>query len=82
MFYRYASVKDGSYMSVEDLLSFLHNVQNNVEATEEYCQSVIERFEPSEEGKNQLLSLDGMLLYLMLLSNLFSGPIIIVICDF
>ena len=48
-------------MSVEDLLSFLHNVQNNVEATEEYCRSVIERFEPSEEGKNQLLSLDGML---------------------
>lgn len=47
-------------MTAKDLLSFLHEVQDIVDATEEYCQSIIERYEPSEEGKNNYqLSLDG-----------------------
>ena len=41
-------------------MSFLDGVQNVVGASEEYCKSVIERFEPSEEAKNNYqLSLDG-----------------------
>lgn len=47
-------------MTVQDLTSFLVNAQNMSEVTDDLCQSIIERFEPSEEGKSKLLlSLDG-----------------------
>lgn len=49
-------------MTVEDLIAFLVNAQNITDVTHEQCQSIIERFEPSEEGKSKLLlSLDGQL---------------------
>ena len=57
--YSYASSDDGSFMTADDLLDFVHTEQDNEEATIEYCQTAIERFEPSEAGKRHLLSVDG-----------------------
>uniref|UniRef100_A0A1X7VUT6 Phosphoinositide phospholipase C n=1 Tax=Amphimedon queenslandica TaxID=400682 RepID=A0A1X7VUT6_AMPQE len=66
LFTLYASSDEGSYMTIQDLTSFLVNAQNMSEVTDDYCQSIIERFEPSEEGKSKLLlSLDGFTQYML-----------------
>ena len=47
-------------MTVDDFLDFVLHEQSMEGATVEYCQSIIEKYEPSEYGKNNLLlSLDG-----------------------
>ncbi len=47
-------------MTVDDLLNFVHTEQDSDNATIEYCESVIDRYEPSETGlKQHLLSIDG-----------------------
>ena len=54
-------------MTVDDLLNFIHTEQDNEEVTVEYCESVIERFEPSESGHtHHLLSLDGTMMIIMI----------------
>ena len=57
--YSYACSEDGSFMTVNDILNFLVSEQGLEDATIEYCQSIIERFEPSEAGQRDLLTLDG-----------------------
>ncbi len=58
--FSYATADNGSYMTVDDLLNFVHTEQDSDNATIEYCESVIDRYEPSETGlKQHLLSIDG-----------------------
>ena len=48
-------------MTCDDLKSFLESEQGEEEVTSGYCQSIVERFEPSSEGIDRgLLSVDGM----------------------
>jgi Ca2+-binding EF-hand superfamily protein len=66
IFNLHASADNGTNMSVEDLLLFLKSVQNLEGADEDYCRGIIEKFEPSEDGKNKnLLSLDGFTQYML-----------------
>ena len=55
---RYQS--DNGFMTCDDLKEFLEGEQGEEEVTSGYCQSIIERFEPSSEGvEKNLLSIDG-----------------------
>ena len=59
-YFSHATAENGSYMTVDDFLDFVLHEQSMEGATVEYCQSIIQKYEPSEYGKNNLLlSLDG-----------------------
>lgn len=50
-------------MTCEDLKRFIEGEQGEEEVTSGYCQGIVDRFEPSAEGKERgLLSVDGELI--------------------
>eukprot|EP00794_Sanderia_malayensis_P016917 gene16917-18623_t len=57
---------NGKYLTTDDLLIFLEAEQGMTWVGKEYCLEVINRCEPTEEGrKKQILGIDGFTRYLM-----------------
>jgi len=54
----------GKYLTTDDLLIFLETEQGMTWVGKEYCLDVINRCEPTEEGReNQVLGIDGTYIY-------------------
>uniref|UniRef100_A0A0N4ZEL7 Phosphoinositide phospholipase C n=1 Tax=Parastrongyloides trichosuri TaxID=131310 RepID=A0A0N4ZEL7_PARTI len=76
---RYAN-KD--YLTVEDLQLFLETEQGVTEATNELCEKIISKYEPSDEGRNNLLmTVDGFNNFLLSKESSVFDPNHLKVCD-
>ncbi|CEF67572.1 C2 domain and Phospholipase C, phosphatidylinositol-specific, X domain and Phosphoinositide phospholipase C family and Phospholipase C, phosphatidylinositol-specific, Y domain and EF-hand domain pair and Pleckstrin homology-like domain and Phospholipase C, phosphoinositol-specific, EF-hand-like domain and PLC-like phosphodiesterase, TIM beta/alpha-barrel domain-containing protein [Strongyloides ratti] len=76
---RYAN-KD--YLTVEDLQLFLETEQGVSEATNDMCEKIITKYEPSDEGRlNLLMTVDGFNNFLLSKESSVFDPGHLKICD-